>query len=72
MVVIDAFSKWPEVEVMSSTTTEKTIEVLRSLFARHGLPAQIVTDNGPQFMKRNGIKHIRSAPYNPALAERYV
>ena len=82
-VVMDAYSKWPEVVIMSSTTSQKTIEVLRSMFARHGLPEQLVSDNGPQFtstefadfMKGNRIKHILSAPYHPAsngLAERFV
>ena len=59
---------------MSSTTSLKTIEELRKLFGRYGLPKQLVTDNGPQFissefrefMKSNGIKHIRSAPYHPS------
>lgn len=83
MVVVDAHSKWPEVFTMTSTLSEKTIEVLRSLFSRYGLPEQIVTDNGPQFTsaefsdftKGNGIKHIRSAPYHPASngqVERFV
>ena len=80
---MDAHSKWPEVEVMSSTTSGKTIEVLRSMFARHGLPEQLVSDNGPQFtsaefeqfLKGNQMKHILSAPYHPSsngLAERFV
>ena len=83
IVIIDTHSKWQEVQTMTSTTAEKTIEVLRSLFARYGLPEQIVTDNGPQFTstefadftKRNGVKHILSAPYHPASngqAERFV
>ena len=50
LVVVDAHSKWPEVIPMSSTTTSKTIEVLRDLFARLGIPEQIVSDNGPQFV----------------------
>ena len=48
-VLVDACSKWPEVISMTSTTAEKTIDVLRQLFARFGLPNNIVTDNGPQF-----------------------
>jgi hypothetical protein len=49
MVIVDAHSKWLEVVPMSTTTTEKTLEVLRSMFARYGLPEQLVSDNGPQF-----------------------
>ena len=34
---------------VTSTTTERTLEVLSVLFAAHGLPEQLVSDNGPQF-----------------------
>ena len=82
-IVVDAHSKWPEVEVMSTTTSEKTIEVLRSLFAHHGLSEKLVSNNGPQFtsaefkqfLEGKSIKHILSAPYHPAsngLAEHFV
>ena len=68
---------------MKTTTSTKTIEVLRPIFSRNGISAQIVSDNGSQFssdefatyMKRNGIKHFKSAPYHPAttgLAERFI
>ena len=74
LVVTDAHSKWPEAIVMKSTTSERTIAVLREIFARNGLPQQLVSDNGPQFcssefqlfMQRNGIRHSRVAPYHPA------
>ena len=67
----------------STTISEKTIEVLRQLSARYGLPEQLVSDNGTQFvsgefatfMKANRIKHIRCTPYHPSsngLAERFV
>ena len=83
LIVVDAHSKWPEVMRMSSTTTEKTIEHLRTLFAHHGVPEQLVSDNGPQFtsdefshfLQSNGTLHLRTAPYHPAtngLAERFV
>lgn len=83
LVIVDAHSKWPEVAVMNSTSSEKTIEELRSVFSRFGIPQQLVSDNGPQlvseefqfFLLLNGIQHIRSAPYHPStngLAERFV
>ena len=83
LVIIDAHSKWPEVVEIKSTTAHKTITELRKLFSCYGLPLQVVTDNGPQFiahkfdtfMKQNGIKHIHVAPYHPSsngLAESFV
>ncbi|XP_029947498.1 uncharacterized protein K02A2.6-like [Salarias fasciatus] len=83
LVAVDAHSKWPEVAVMSNITSEKTIQTLREMFCRFGLPEQVVTDNGPSFVSKemedflqsNGIKHILSSPYHPSsnrLAERMV
>ncbi|UYV63777.1 K02A2.6-like [Cordylochernes scorpioides] len=83
LIVIDSYSKWPEVIIMNSTTAGNTIRVLRDLFSRYGIPDQVVTDNDPQFVseemkyffKSNGVHHLRSAPYFPAtngLAERFV
>ena len=83
LIVVDAHSKWPEVIPMTTTTTSRTIEELRKLFATHGLPEQLVSNNGPQFiadefgefMMSNGINHIESAPYHPAtngMAEHFV
>ena len=59
---------------MASTTSTRTIEELRRLFAAYGLPEQVVTNNEPQFVsqefanfiKLNGIKHIKIVPYHPA------
>ena len=47
LVIVDTHSKWPEVLEMHHTTVEKTIETLRSVFATHKLPEQVVSDNGP-------------------------
>ena len=74
LVIVDAHSRWLEIERMTTTISAKTIKTLQNLFARYGVPAQLVSDNGPQltseefqqFLKRNGIKHITSAPYHPA------
>ena len=83
LIVVDAYSKWLGVIPMTSTTSLRTIEVLCSLFARYGLPEEVVSDNGlqlvseefSQFMKQNGVKFTRVPPYHPAskgAAERSV
>ena len=83
LVVVDAHSKWLEVEMVPTTSSRHTIEKLRSMFAMHGLPELLVSDNASvftsaefkEFLKRNGIRHATSAPYHPSsngLAERYV
>ena len=82
-ILVDVRSKWLEVVPVSSQTSQQTIRVLRNLFATHGPPEVVVSDNGPAFiteefetfLKENGCKHIRCAPYHPAsneLAERGV
>nr|XP_039263169.1 uncharacterized protein K02A2.6-like [Styela clava] len=83
LVVIDEYSKWAEVIPMRSITSQRTIEELRHIFARYGICKQLVSDNGPtftseefaNFMKNNGIRHPRSAPFHPSsngIAERFV
>ena len=83
LVVADAHSKWIDIMVVPSTSTQHTIRHLRTIFATHGLPEMLVSDNATsftsnefqEFMERNGIRHITSAPYHPAtngLAERTV
>ena len=72
LVLVDAYTKWLEVLPMSSTTTAATVEKVRHIFAVHGLPQRIVTNNGPQFTSRefaeflegNGVVHVRVAPYH--------
>lgn len=52
LVLVDAHSKWLEVAIMSSITSVKTIEQLRMILPTHGLPKNIVTDNGPSFISQ--------------------
>lgn len=75
LIVVDAHSK--------HAFQYNPITVLRHLFATFGLHLQLVSDNGPQFtsaefadfLKSNGVKHIRCSAYRPSsngLAERFV
>ena len=83
MFLIVGHSKWLDICRVSSATSTATISALRSIFSSHGLPDIIVSDNGSvftsqdfqEFTKKNGIRHVTSAPYHPAtngLAERAV
>nr|XP_049461004.1 uncharacterized protein K02A2.6-like [Anopheles coluzzii] len=83
LVVVDAFSKWPEFYKTTSTTTSATISMLRNIFARFGMPETLVSDNGPQFTSAlfaefcnsSGIEHITTAPFHPqsnGQAKRFV
>ena len=49
LIVVDAHSKWLEVKIMNSATTTSTIDHLHSLFATHGLPEMVISDNGSVF-----------------------
>ncbi|GKT18493.1 DDE-type integrase/transposase/recombinase [Aduncisulcus paluster] len=50
IVLVDAFSKWVELVPVRTLEAEEAADALvRSVFARHGLPRQIKSDNGPQF-----------------------
>lgn len=64
---------------MHTTTSAKTIEATRNLFAAYRLPKEVITDNGPQFISKqfesfltqNGMKHTKPLASNE-LAEGLV
>ena len=83
MILVDSYTRWLEIIPMKNITSTTTINGLRAIFARFGLPRFLVTDNGPQltsntfeeFCEENGIVHIKVTPYHPksnGLAERAV
>ena len=37
---------------MTTTTSSKTIAVLKTIFGEYGVPHQLMTDQGPQFMSQ--------------------
>ena len=73
LVVIDAYSWFPEVDIIHSTSAKGTISKLDRIFATHGVPVIIRSDNGPPFtssefelyMSELGIKHQRITPLWP-------
>ncbi|XP_052566467.1 uncharacterized protein K02A2.6-like [Culex pipiens pallens] len=83
LVVVDPFTKWPEVYATRTMTAKTTIKLLTQSFATFGIPEVIVSDNGTQFTGHEfkefctklGIRHLRTAPFHPqsnGSAERFV
>ena len=82
-IIVDSHLKWIEAFVVPSTSSTATIDKLRQVFATHGLPEVVVSDNGTaftskefkEFVQRNGIEHKTTALYHPSsngLEERAV
>ena len=83
LVMVDAYSKYPCVHLMSSISTKATTRRLEEDFAHFGYPHAIVTDNAACFTstefqtwcEERGIQHLHGAPYHPetnGAAERLV
>ncbi len=83
LILIDAHSKWMDVYPVSTASSGITIYCHRMSFSNHGLPEMLVSDNAAyfvstefkEFINKNGIRHVTSAPFHASsngLAERAV
>ena len=83
ILLVDYYSRFVEVQQLQSMTTSSVISFLKPIFARYGIPATIISDNGPQFasveMKQfsetYGFSHVTTSLYYPQAngqAERTV
>ena len=73
LIAVDYYSGLFEVQDMTSTVASRVITVLKSWFARHGIPITVMSDNGPPFNSENfqefseewDFNHITSSPHYP-------
>ena len=71
---MDSFTKWVEVHPMNNIKTVSILKCLRKTFCVFSIPYTLVTDNRPSFVseefetlvKKNGIKHLNTALYQPS------
>lgn len=50
IIAIDYFTKWVEVEALSSITDKKTTDFIwRNIMCRYGIPCTLIADNSKQF-----------------------
>ena len=73
LVLVDYFSRWVEVDVIKSTSSEAIIKCLDRQFSRYGVPSTLRSDNGPnlvsaemeEYLDEMGIKHRLTTPLWP-------
>ena len=73
LLIVDYYSRYIEIALLKQTTAEEVIKHTKSIFARHGIPELVISDNGPQysskayadFAKEFQFKHVTSSPYHP-------
>eukprot|EP00057_Strongylocentrotus_purpuratus_P018713 XP_011673187.1 PREDICTED: uncharacterized protein K02A2.6-like [Strongylocentrotus purpuratus] len=73
LIVVDYYSRWIEVKQLQGQSTMAVISSLKEIFAVHGIPDLVVSDNGPQFANENfrklaeeyGFVHTTSSPRYP-------
>ena len=79
--MVDRYSGYPKIALLSNTTSSVVIKHMKSILARHGIPEEVLSDNGPQyssglfrkFSTEWGFIHKTSSPLYPksnGLAER--
>lgn len=50
LVIVDYYSRYTEIEIMTKIDSTETIKRLQTIFARFGLPLSITADNGRKFV----------------------
>ena len=83
LLIVDYYSRFIEFCRLPNTSSSMVIIHTKSIFARHGIPKSVRSDNGPQFSAMEygkfaeewGFAHVTSSPYHPqsnGLAEKSV
>ena len=71
--VTDYYSRYVEISISKRNTADVAINELEKMFATHGLPCSVTSDNGPHFiadsfetfLTNNGIEHRKTPPLWP-------
>ena len=82
LVIVDYYSKFPEICILNDKSSQAVITSMKSVFARHGIPDEVVADNMPfsskecsRFAQEWGFKISTSSPHYPqsnGMSERTI
>ena len=73
LVVTDYYSRFIEIAYLQTLTSDQVIGKMKNIFARWGIPEELVSDNGPQFTSETfhlfadkyGFRQTYSSPHFP-------
>ena len=73
LVVVDNYSRWPEVILLKKTDASHVTRAMEGIFQTHGKPESVRSDNGlpvssaefEGFLDYLGIAHLKGIPYWP-------
>ena len=73
LTVVDYATRYPEAVALPSVDTQHVAEALLKIYSRVGVPSEILSDQGVQFMSNLmnevsrllSVKHLTSSPYHP-------
>ena len=73
LLLVDYYSRYIEIALLNRPSAEEVIAHMKSIFARHGIPELIMSDNGPQysceafseFAREYQFQHVTSSPLYP-------
>ena len=70
LILVDFYSRYPEIAKLENEKSATVINHMKSIFARHGIPKIVCSDNGPQyssvefqeFARNYQFFHVTSSP----------
>ena len=73
VIIADYTSKYIEIERLTDKSSQSVINKIKKIFARHGIPKELHTDNGPEYTAQSfkhfteqwDFRHVTSSPHFP-------
>jgi len=68
LVMVGHYIDYFELDSLRSTTASAVIKVMKRNFARHGIPDECISDNGPQFDSYEYSRFARDYGFNTVIS----